>query len=162
MEILEVKRTLAGGERTYPCTALDMTPGRAVIRYQSAASRRIADVDLPAGTVTFAYYWADRPYNVYHWLDPRGQTLAYYFNLSGPAQITPERVIWDDLEVDVLVTPDQRVQVLDEDRLPAALAADRRAEIAAAQARVLADQTAVVAEIERASRAFSAQSTWAP
>ena len=157
-----MKRTLAGGERTYPCTALDMTPGRAVIRYQSAASRRIADVDLPAGTVTFAYSWADRPYNVYHWLDPRGQTLAYYFNLSGPAQITPERVIWDDLEVDVLVTPDQRVQVLDEDRLPAALAADRRAEIAAAQARVLADQTAVVAEIERASRAFSAQSTWAP
>ena len=62
----------------------------------------------------------------------------------------------------MLVTPDQRVQVLDEDRLPAALAADRRAEIAAAQARVLADQTAVVAEIERASRAFSAQSTWAP
>ena len=157
-----MKRTLAGGERTYPCTALDMTPGRAVIRYQSAASRRIADVDLPAGTVTIAYYWADRPYNVYHWLDPRGHTLAYYFNLSGPAEIAPDRVTWEDLEVDVLVTPDHRVQVLDEDRLPAVLAAERRAEIAAAQARVLADQTAVVAEIERASRAFSAQSTWAP
>jgi len=57
------------------------------------------------------------------------------------------------------VTPDHRVQVLDEDRLPAALAADRRAEIAAAQARVLADQTAVVSEIESASRAFGAQAT---
>src|SRR5216117_1187059 len=67
VEILEEKRTLAGGVRTYACTAVNMTPGRAVIRYQSAGPRRIADVDLPAGTVTFAYYWADRPYNVYHW-----------------------------------------------------------------------------------------------
>jgi predicted RNA-binding protein associated with RNAse of E/G family len=162
VEILEVKRTLAGGVQTYPCTAVNITPGRAVIRYQSAAPRRIADVDLPAGTVTFAYYWADRPYNVYHWLDPHGQTLAYYFNLSSPAQIASDRVIWEDLEVDVLVTPDRRVQVLDEDRLPAALAAQRRAEIAAAQARVLADQTAVVAEIESASRALGGRATWGP
>jgi predicted RNA-binding protein associated with RNAse of E/G family len=71
-------------------------------------------------------------------------------------------VIWEDLEVDVLVTPDRRVQVLDEDRLPDALAAEHRAEIAAAQARVLADRTAVVAEIESASRAFGGRATWGP
>ena len=157
MEILEVKRTLTGRVKTFSCSAVEITPRRAVIRYQSASLRRIADVDLPAGTVTFAYYWTDRPYNVYHWMFPDGQTLAYYFNLSGPAHIAGDQVVWEDLEVDVLVTPDHRIQVLDEDRLPDTLGADRRAEIAAAQARVLEDQALVVAEIERSSRALGAR-----
>jgi uncharacterized protein len=157
VEILEVKRTLDGAVQTFPCQAAEVTPQRAVLLYTISRGRRIADVELPAGTVTVAYYWRDRPYNVYHWVAPSGDTLAWYFNASGPVRIGDGRVEWQDLEVDVLVTPDLRVQVLDEERLPADLAASRRAEIAAARRRILDDHGAVTHEIEAASRAFLAR-----
>jgi uncharacterized protein len=157
MEILEVKRTLDGAVDTFPCTSAEVTPHRAVLLYTISRGRRIADVELPAGTVTVAYYWTDRPYNVYHWVAPAGETLAWYFNASGPVRIGHDRVEWEDLEVDVLVTPDLRVRVLDEERLPADLAASRRAEIAAARRRILDDQGTVTREVEVASRGFLAR-----
>jgi predicted RNA-binding protein associated with RNAse of E/G family len=89
------------------------------------------------------------------WIAPSGETLAYYFNLSGPVRIGRDRVEWEDLEVDVLVTPDGRVQVLDEDAVPAD-AAPRLPEIAQARERVLADWRTVTREVERSSRALQA------
>jgi predicted RNA-binding protein associated with RNAse of E/G family len=157
MEIMEVKRTLDGDVRTFRCTAAEVTPRRAVLLYAISERRRIADVELPAGTVTVAYYWADRPYNVYHWIAPTAETLAWYFNASGPLRIGDGRVEWEDLEVDVLVTPDLGVQVLDEDRLPTQLAASRRAEIETARRRILDEYVAVTREVEAASREFLAR-----
>jgi uncharacterized protein len=154
MEILEVKRTLGGTVLTFPCEAAEVTPRRAVLRYTAPQARRIADVELPVGTDTIAYYWIDRPYNVYHWVSPAGETLAWYFNVSGFVRIGDGRVEWEDLEVDVLVTPDFRARVLDEDRLPADLPASQRAAIAAGRARVLEEYTTVAREVEAASREF--------
>jgi predicted RNA-binding protein associated with RNAse of E/G family len=156
VEILEVKRTLDGSVLTFPCVAVEITPRRAVLVYRAAGSRRVGGLELPLGTITVAYYWADRPYNVYHWLAPTGDTLAWYFNISGPARIGDGRVEWEDLEVDVLVTPDLQAQVLDEDRLPATLAAWQQAAIAAARARVLHEYAAVARELEVASPEFLA------
>jgi len=153
VNVLEVKRRLDGSVRTYPCEAVEIAADRAVLLYRLPGQGRVADLVLPAGTLTVAYYWLDRPYNVYHWMAPSGETLAYYFNLSGPVRIGPDGLEWDDLEVDVLVTPDGRVQILDEDAVPAAAAA-RLPEIARARERVLADWPAVVADVERASRAL--------
>jgi uncharacterized protein len=151
MEVLEVKRTLDGVVHTFPCTAVETTPVRAVLRYTLPRPGRVADLTLPAGTLTLAYYWVDRPYNVYHWLSPEGETLAYYFNLSGPVHVTDDRVDWEDLAVDVLVTPDRRVRVLDEDQIPPD-AVGRSGEIARARDRVLRDWEQVVREIHATSR----------
>ena len=158
MEIVEIKRTLSGAVQTFPCVAAEVTPRRAVLLYTVSRARRIATLDLPAGTVTVAYYWVDRPYNVYHWVSPAGGTLGWYFNVSGPVRIDERRVEWQDLEVDVLVTPDLRCQVLDEDRLPGGLEEPQRAAIAAAKARVLREYPGVVREVEAASPAFLARS----
>ncbi len=157
VEILEVKRTLGGSVLTFPCVAVDVTPERAVLMYRASGSRRVGDLDLPPDTITVAYYWADRPYNVYHWLSPAGDTLAWYFNISGPARIGDGRVEWEDLEVDVLVTPDLEARVLDEDRLPASLAASRHAAIAAARARVLREYAAVAREVQATSPGYLAR-----
>lgn len=156
MNVLEVKRRLDGSVRTYPCEAVEIAGDRAVLLYRLPGPGRVADLALPAGTVTMAYYWTDRPYNVYHWIAAAGGTLAYYFNLSGPVRIGRERLEWEDLEVDVLVTPDGRVRVLDEDAVPAD-AAGRLPEIARARDRVLAEWPAVTADVERASRAALAR-----
>ena len=157
MEILEVKRTLGGVVQTFPCRAVETTPRRAVLLYTLPSARRLADLPLPAGTVTVAYYWADRPYNVYHWVSPAGETLGWYFNVSGPVRISEDRVEWEDLEVDVLVTPDLRVRVLDEDRVPGRLGPDRQAAIAEATARVLREYPDVAREVTAASREVLAQ-----
>ncbi len=156
MDVLEVKRTLGGGVRTYPCQAVEMTGDRAVLLYTLPQPGRVADLALPAGTLTIAYYWAGRPYNVYHWISPEGETLAYYFNVSGPVFFTHDTVEWEDLEVDVMVTPDGRVRVLDEDRLPEG-AATRLGEIARGRDRVLREFPQVVREVEAASRALRAR-----
>lgn len=154
--MLEVKRRLDGTVRTYDCEAVEIARDRAVLLYRLPAAGRVGGLALPAGTLTLAYYWADRPYNVYHWLAPSGETLAYYFNLSGPVLIGRDRLEWEDLEVDVLVTPDGRVHVLDEDAVPPDAAA-RLPDIARARERVLADWRAVVVEVERASRTVVAR-----
>ena len=156
MDVLEVKRTLGGGVRTYPCQAVEMTGDRAVLLYTLPQPGRVADLVLPAGTLTIAYYWADRPYNIYHWISPEGETLAYYFNLSGPVFFTHDTVEWEDLEVDIMVTPDGRARVLDEDRLPEG-AATRLGEIARGRARVLREFPQVVREVEAASRTLLAR-----
>ncbi len=156
MDVLEVKRTLDGAVRTFPCQAAELTGERAVLLYTLSRPGRVADLVLPAGTLTVAYFWRDRPYNVYHWIAPGGDTLGYYFNLSGPIHISHDRVEWDDLEVDVLVTPDQRVRVLDEDRIPAS-ASGRLEEIARARDRVLGEYARVVPEVQAASERLRAR-----
>lgn len=157
MNVLEVKRRLDGSVRSYPCEAVEVDREHAVLLYRLPGQGKVADLVLPAATLTLAYYWADRPYNVYHWIAPSGETLAYYFNLSGPVTIGRDRLEWDDLEVDVLATPDGRVQILDEDAVPESAAA-RLPEIARARERVLADWPAVSQDVERASRVFLANS----
>lgn len=156
MDILEVKRTLGGGVHTFPCQAAEMAGDHAVLLYTLPNVSQVADLGLPAGTLTIAYYWVGRPYNVYHWISPEGKTLAYYFNLSGLVTITHDTVEWEDLEVDILVTPDGRARVLDEDRLPESAAA-RRGEIARGRALVLREYSQVVQDVEAASRALLAR-----
>lgn len=161
MDVLEIKRTLTGAVRTYSCRAIEITPCRAVLLYTLPHAGHVADLTLPAGTLTVAYYWAGRPYNVYHWIAPGGETLAYYFNLSGPVRIARDRVEWEDWAVDVLVTPDRRVRVLDEDQIPES-AGGRSTEIARARDRVLRESAQVVREIQAVSRDLLARGAGTP
>jgi predicted RNA-binding protein associated with RNAse of E/G family len=110
-------------------------------------------VDLPAGTVSVGHFWADRHYNVYHWLDPARKTLGYYFNICDQTRIGAGVVEWRDLIVDVLALPGGRLDVLDEHELPAELPPDVAAHITAGKQEILAAPGAVLAAIEAASRA---------
>ena len=134
--ILEIKRTLDGREKRFDCRARSMATaapgGRAVRRRRRPM--HVHGIDLPAGTVTFGHFWTDRPYNVYHWLDRARQTLGFYFNLADRTVIEAERLEWRDLTVDVLAMPAGRLDVLDEDELPAELDATTRARIDAGKA----------------------------
>jgi len=111
-------------------------------------------IDLPAGTITFGHFWTDRLYNVYHWLGERGQTIAFYFNLADRTVIEGGRLEWRDLTLDVLATPAGRLEVLDEDELPADLDPTTRARIEEAKGAILGDPRRLMAEIEARSRAL--------
>lgn len=116
--ILEVKETLAGQRREFRCELVKLDRDELVVSYRSPVAGEVAGVALPAGTLSLGYFWETRPYNVYHWLGPDSTTLGLYFNISDTTRITSRQVSWRDLVVDVLVTPDGRCQVLDEDELP--------------------------------------------
>ena len=152
--VVEIKRTLAGAEKRFDCTLLAGDSDHAVVLWIAPGPMHVHGIDLPAGTVSFGHFWADRHYNAYHWLDARRETIGFYFNICDRVSIRPDVVDWRDLVVDVLATPGGRLDVLDEDELPARLDADVAAHIALGKASILRAPAAVTAEIEAASRAL--------
>lgn len=144
--IKEVKHTLAGERQEFVCRLLERSPTRVVLLYPISQGRRIADVLIPDHSRTYAYYWTDRPYNVYHWVDEDGRTIAYYINLSAGVTFRQDAVEWNDLAVDLLITPDGVIRILDEADAAAA-SGDVQTRIAAARAQALADKPALLAEV---------------
>ena len=151
--IIEHKLTLAGVETRFECRLLARTPTHLSVLWIAPAAMHVHGVDLPAGTVSVGHFWTDRPYNVYHWLRGDRTTVGYYFNLADRTTWTAERLDWRDLTVDVLATPEGRLDVLDEDELPAELDAEVSAHIDAGKAALLGATAGVLAEVEAASRA---------
>ena len=152
--IIEHKRTLAGVEKRFECRVLTRTPTHLAVLWIAPAAMHVHGVDLPAGTVSVGHFWTDRPYNVYHWLRVDRSTVGYYFNIADGTRWTADRLDWRDLVVDVLATPQGRLDVLDEDELPSELDAETRAGVEAGKAALLRDPDAVFAEVEAASRAL--------
>jgi len=152
--IVEVKRTLSGVEKRFDCRLLARTDTHVAVLWIAPAPMHVHGVDLPAGTVSFGHFWTDRNYNVYHWMRSNRTTVGYYFNISDRTVVEPTLLSWRDLTVDVLATPEGRLDVLDEDELPADLDAEARAHIAAGKAAILDAPAAVIAEVEAASRAL--------
>ncbi|MFQ5859347.1 MAG: DUF402 domain-containing protein [Anaerolineae bacterium] len=149
----EIKRRLDGSVAQFECSLVHREPGHVVLRYVvTGEGGEVAGIRLPGGTITYAYYWTDRPYNVYHWLLPDGSTAGYYFNLADQTEIGEDYVEWRDLIVDILITPDGRCQVLDEDELPADLGPATRATLKRAKAEIRKHQTRLVDEIEENTR----------
>lgn len=149
--MIERKTRLDGSVAEFACEAIRIEPGRrAVLRYVSDRERAIAGTPLrvPAGTVTIAHYWVDRPYNVYHLLSG-GRTLAYYCNVVTATSIEPDLVAYTDLTVDVLLMPSGAATVLDEDELPADLMPGHRLAIARALEALETDPRVLIREIER-------------
>lgn len=155
-EITEIKTTLTGKTKRFTCRAVSRTANDAVVLFVSDRVFQVGDLPLPAGTVTLAYYWVDRPYNVYHWMTPDGGTLALYFNIARDTVITERELRWHDLTVDVLLRPGAGPVVLDEDELPVELDQPTRQSIDRACATVLATCDEIAGSVERASSGWFA------
>lgn len=80
-----------------------------------------AQLTIPKGSYTIAYYWEDRPYNLYFWRDHKGKYLGSYFNIVKNTLISDRMVCFEDLIIDILVLPNGEYFILDEDELPESL-----------------------------------------
>jgi len=76
------------------------------------------ELTIPKGSYTLAYYWGDRPYNLYIWRDKNGNYLGSYFNIVKNTNMTDAIVSFEDLIIDVLVFPNGDHFILDENELP--------------------------------------------
>jgi len=150
---VEVKVRPDGTRQAFTCELVARGAHWVVLRYVTQTPWRVDDLDLRPGTVTYGYFWTDRPYNVYHWVAPDGRTLGTYINLSGDVQIEADRLTWLDLALDVLVRPGGKPQVLDADEL-SLLPEPVRAKAKAALAHVLAHWQEIVQEVESQTRSF--------
>ncbi len=117
--ILEIKEKYSGLQQAFKCRLLALNDDEAVVLYRLTADYQLHGISLSAGDISVGYFWPSRPYNVYHFLNPDGQTLAFYTNISDRTTISIDKIYWRDLIVDILTTPDGRCRVLDREELPA-------------------------------------------
>lgn len=145
-QITEIKTTLDGHVKRFVCQVGERSAGHVVVLYRMPAARRVHRVWLPAGTITVGYFWTDRPFNLYHWVTPQAAPLAHYFNIGDVVRLEHSILEWHDLAVDILATPDGRVEVLDEDELPTDLDPALRRHVTAARDQVLRELPRLVHE----------------
>lgn len=71
--------------------------------------------EIPRGTRTAEYYWSNRWYNIFQFLEKDGSTRLWYCNINTPPTLENGVLSYIDLDIDVLVRPDFTFRVLDID-----------------------------------------------
>jgi len=121
----ERKRKLDGTVHEYE-TELVHRDGRVVIvRFhmtRGGGPPRLP-VEVPAGSVSYGYFWARRPYNLYRWLDPQGKVIAHRFDAVADVRFGDDSLDYRDLVLDWWVLPDDTLLEEDRDELEEAIAA---------------------------------------
>ncbi len=84
--------------------------------FEGVFDRDVAHPDLgliSAGTISREFYWLDRWYNVFLFHEPAGEFRNYYCNINMPPSFSGTTLDYVDLDIDVVIWPDKRVEVLD-------------------------------------------------
>lgn len=68
---------------------------------------------IRAGTLSTEYYWLDRWYNIFRFDDPSGEFLFFYCNICLPPTFADAVLDYVDLDIDVIVKPQNGVLILD-------------------------------------------------
>jgi uncharacterized protein len=102
------------------------------------ATRDLGYVLLKQGDWFTEWFYRDRWYNVFMLNDvDTGALKGYYCNFTRPSLISDESIIWDDLALDLWVSPQSATQLLDQDEYDAlALSDDIRAQVDTAIAHI--------------------------
>ena len=112
----ERKRKLDGSIHDYD-TELVHRDGRvAIVRFhmtRGGGPPRLPVV-VPAGSVSYGFFWARRPYNLYRWLDPEGNVIAHRLDAVTDVRFGEDGLEYRDLVLDWWVLPDDTL--LEEDR----------------------------------------------
>ena len=65
------------------------------------------------GTVSYEYYWLNRWYNIFKFHEPEGELRNFYCNVNMPPRFENNVLDYVDLEIDVLVSNDFSIEILD-------------------------------------------------
>ena len=67
------------------------------------------------GTISHEYFWLDRWYSIFRFHEPDGALRNYYCNINMPPTFSDGVLDYVDLDIDIVVWPDFRYDVLDRD-----------------------------------------------
>ena len=116
---LEQKRYPSGRKNYFYAYSLIVRPSFSLLYFVSKRAYELENIYLPIKTVTFGFYWSNKLFNLYVFVDPEKSKLrAFYFNVCDEVVISANRVSWRDLWVDVLVLPCKAPIILDQDEIP--------------------------------------------
>ncbi|KAA0745541.1 DUF402 domain-containing protein [Bacillus sp. AY3-1] len=125
IEIIERKIRYDGTTIDHACLLIEAQQDKIILYHEVQYSFTMAANDkkltIPKGSYTVAYYWGNRPYNLYVWRDQDGGYLGSYFNIVKNTCITDEVVSFEDLILDIMILPSGEFFILDEDELPESL-----------------------------------------
>ncbi|PGO25378.1 DUF402 domain-containing protein [Bacillus cereus] len=121
IEIIERKIRYDATTVDHICLLIEAQPEKIILYHEVQYSFTMAANDkkltIPKGSYTAAYYWRNRPYNLYVWRDQDGSYLGSYFNIVKNTYITDGVVSFEDLILDIMVLPSGEYFILDEDEL---------------------------------------------
>jgi uncharacterized protein len=66
-------------------------------------------------TLSIEYYWLDRWYNIFRFVEPEGELRNFYCNVNVPPVFQKNVLSYIDLDMDILVAPDFSYSIVDED-----------------------------------------------
>jgi len=141
----EVKYHYSGKIWKADCGLVHLEEGMAVLKYYFRSKWHLEELHLGPPMYTYAFYWEDRPYNLYLWYRADGSLDAAYFNVVDSVRLGREQVEYRDLIVDVLLYPEGTWTVLDRHELTDDMPEDLLDYIEAAQAEVEAGAAEIVA-----------------
>lgn len=125
IEIIERKIRYDGTTIDHACLLIEAQQDKIILYHEVQYSFTMAANDkkltIPKGSYTVAYYWGNRPYNLYVWRDQDGGYLGSYFNIVKNTCITDEVVSFEDLILDIMILPSGEFFILDEVELPKSL-----------------------------------------
>jgi uncharacterized protein len=70
---------------------------------------------ISKGTISYEYFWLDRWYNIFRFHEPDGTFRNYYCNVAMPPTFANGVLDYVDLDIDILVWPGNKYQVVDRD-----------------------------------------------
>ena len=68
---------------------------------------------IERGTLSIEYYWLDRWYNVFRFLEPDGSFRNFYCNVNMPPRFDGRTLTYVDLDMDIVVSPGLSYEILD-------------------------------------------------
>lgn len=113
-----IKRNVEGVETwRYPARVLRRMPGAVLIEaYFNRPDTPFHGIILGQGDRFIEAYYSDRWYNLFEIHDRHSDSLkGWYCNVTKPAEINDLTISYVDLALDLLIYPDGRQLVLDED-----------------------------------------------
>jgi predicted RNA-binding protein associated with RNAse of E/G family len=120
---ITVHKLNAAGQEVwqYPGTVLDRNDSRVTLEARfDREDIELEGLHLRTGDRFLETFYNDRWYNIFAVFDVNDDHLkGWYCNITRPARIIDNHVYADDLALDLVVTPDGEMQVLDVDEFTA-------------------------------------------
>jgi hypothetical protein len=122
-QIEEIKRHKNKPEQRFFCDLALREPGHIVLVYHAESAGRIADIDIAPGSTTIAHYWQSGGYVLWRMFAADRTLIGTLFHICTNTDIHETSVSYDDLILDIWITPQGIARVLDEDELSDAIKA---------------------------------------
>lgn len=100
--------------RSWNCELIKTAESLLIFKGIFSSEIKHADLGIiRPGTISYEYYWLDRWYNVFRFHEPDGAFRNFYCNVNTPPNYSAGVLDYIDLDVDVLITKEFEIEVLD-------------------------------------------------